>query len=662
VVKQNLQDFVHNLFLENVFKETPRLRGVYFTSGTQEGRPIDRIMSRMAEAFGQPQVQLPAPQVEAKSYFLRDMFANIVFRDADVAMRSPEEVRRQRRNTYLAAAVIFGLAVGISGLPAISWANNNTFLEETRTAIDEANELIAGASDEPVSPEELEPLRARLSLLERNHRSTPVHLGMGMYQDDPYRPMRDLYLQVLRRRVIMPMAQADVAEMEALGRRYEAQVRPSAQDMRDSYNRLKLHLLLTVAKDESVAEPTSLDEELRTFATRELRDRWAASAGMTRSHPRYERLSQNIEYYLRAMARQPELSLQRDDTAVSRVRGVFAALGGFEVAIQGIIQEAQVRSRGQDMTLGRLLGRDIAGLTASGRVRYAFTRDGWDRHVRGMLDNEASRFFGESWVLGQPPPEDERRAEIERACQVEALRSLYLNRYVEEWRTFIGTIQIAQPATDRDALALLVQLTSGGNPLPMTQLFTSIDREVTLDDGTTASAQPGRPSATGRAIRNQATKVLGGRMGQGAARRMMDAAGRDAQNRLGGGGLNCPPIPNEMAPEGVRGPFAGLLGFVVTPPTDPNGGQSVAPAERYEEHLEFLRNALQFRVNGTNTLDYVEKRTNARAYLQQLIQDTPEEWRQRLQTLLGPPVEGAPDAVPAPTPTPPPQQPRRRRW
>ena len=36
-----------------------------------------------ARLVGQPQVQLPAPQVESKSYFLRDMFAKIVFMDAD---------------------------------------------------------------------------------------------------------------------------------------------------------------------------------------------------------------------------------------------------------------------------------------------------------------------------------------------------------------------------------------------------------------------------------------------------------------------------------------------------------------------------------------------------------------------------------------------------
>jgi len=38
------------------------MRGCYFTSGTQEGRPIDRIMNSMAEAFGiQPRMQMMAP-------------------------------------------------------------------------------------------------------------------------------------------------------------------------------------------------------------------------------------------------------------------------------------------------------------------------------------------------------------------------------------------------------------------------------------------------------------------------------------------------------------------------------------------------------------------------------------------------------------------------
>ena len=49
---QNLTALVAELFAENVYQDAPILRGVYFTSGTQEGRPIDRIMQNMAAAFG----------------------------------------------------------------------------------------------------------------------------------------------------------------------------------------------------------------------------------------------------------------------------------------------------------------------------------------------------------------------------------------------------------------------------------------------------------------------------------------------------------------------------------------------------------------------------------------------------------------------------------
>ena len=72
---------VQTVFAANVYQDTPLLRGVYFTSGTQEGRPIDRVMRAMASAFG---IQGVVPEAEAavqdpKSYFLRDVFGKVIF-------------------------------------------------------------------------------------------------------------------------------------------------------------------------------------------------------------------------------------------------------------------------------------------------------------------------------------------------------------------------------------------------------------------------------------------------------------------------------------------------------------------------------------------------------------------------------------------------------
>ncbi len=48
----HMVELVGALFQKNNYQETPIFRGVYFTSGTQEGRPIDRVLGSMAKAFG----------------------------------------------------------------------------------------------------------------------------------------------------------------------------------------------------------------------------------------------------------------------------------------------------------------------------------------------------------------------------------------------------------------------------------------------------------------------------------------------------------------------------------------------------------------------------------------------------------------------------------
>src|SRR5450432_353406 len=86
-LRQGLIDLVANLFDRSVYQDAPIMRGVYFTSGTQEGRPIDRVMASMAEAFGVRPQAIAAPTTKPKSYFVRDLFQQVVFPDADLAVR-----------------------------------------------------------------------------------------------------------------------------------------------------------------------------------------------------------------------------------------------------------------------------------------------------------------------------------------------------------------------------------------------------------------------------------------------------------------------------------------------------------------------------------------------------------------------------------------------
>ncbi|HJL17652.1 MAG TPA: type VI secretion system membrane subunit TssM [Sandaracinaceae bacterium LLY-WYZ-13_1] len=648
VLESNLQEFVHHLFLENVFKETPHLRGVYFTSGTQEGRPIDRVMSAMAEAFGQQQVQLPAPQVESKSYFLRDTFANVVFKDADVAVRSPEEVRRQRRRTYLMAAAIFLLAMGISGLPAIAWGTNRGYLSETEEIIEEARvstSVEGAAAQAPLGAEAIEPLRARVMELEEyEDDGPPLHMQMGMYQDDVYEPVRDVYLDALRRRVVGPLVQADVNAMDGFGRRFEAlggQGQPDAVEMREMYERMKLHLLLTVPRGEH--EPP-LNEELEEYIVEQLHTRWTAATETQRHEREYNLMRDNLRYYVDALSSHPELYFARNPTAIGQVRGVFAAAGGFHMAVQGIIAEIEPLNYG--INLAQLVGRDVGSLGAQERVRGAFTKRAWEERVQNILENDAARFFGENWVLGREPPENERVAEIERERQVAGLRSYFLEQYMNEWRTFIDSIYVVRPNNDREHMDVLTDFTDG-EPQLVTRLIRQIDYNVTLFE-LGGSGEGGLGEAGERAEREAERRFLergpvASTLGRENTRRLLgegrDRAEQEVQERMGSAGA-LP--PDAMTERRLRQRFMGLIGFAPSQPTDVPEGETeqVTPSRRYEEQLEFLRDALGFRMAGTNVTNFEERQERARELTRNLIADRPDGWRERFRTLLMPPIEG----------------------
>ncbi|MCA9609788.1 MAG: type VI secretion system membrane subunit TssM, partial [Myxococcales bacterium] len=659
VLRQNMAEFTHNLFVENVFKETPLLRGVYFTSGTQEGRPIDRVMSKMAQAFGQPDVQLPAPQVESKSYFLRDMFGEVVFKDAEIAARSPEEIRRQRIRTWAAAAVIFGLSLGVSGLPAIAWAKNRSFLDETRERIDGARDAVVEGGDErtPIGADAIEPLRRRAALLgEYEDDGPPLMMQFGMYQDDVYEPVRAVYLDALRRRVVGPLVNRDAAAMRQFGQRIAAlgeAARPEAREMREMYDRLKLHILLTVPRTED--EP-SIDDATRDWIVEQLKARWREATDVERSDPQYRMMEANLRYYADALGHDESLYFPRDMQAVGAVRGVFAAVGSFEMAVQGIVDRIERRFHMPDITLRSLVGRETAWLRAHERVRAAFGRPAWEQHVQTMLDEEAAEFFGEFWVLGNEPPESEHDAERMREEQVAALRAYFLQRYVDEWQGFIDGLWIAVPSGDAEHVAQLTELTSG-EPQLLTTLIRQVDYHVSLVPPGDPSLDMGEAGSRAQRVAQMRTNravadALGIRTDTAAG--LTGAVTNRAQGALNNAmGTSGAPPPDVMTPARVRQMFLGLLEFAPQEDRATQGqANQVTPARRYEEQLEFLRDAVRFRIAGTNVTDFTTRQRDARALTTTLIEERPDRWRPRFRTLLMPPIEGPAWGPPAP-PTPP---------
>ena len=62
-----------------------QLRGVYFTSGTQEGKPIDRVLATMARTFGLPRDAAAPTSGTGKGYFIARLLREVVFPEQGLA-------------------------------------------------------------------------------------------------------------------------------------------------------------------------------------------------------------------------------------------------------------------------------------------------------------------------------------------------------------------------------------------------------------------------------------------------------------------------------------------------------------------------------------------------------------------------------------------------
>ncbi len=111
--------FVQQVFALDHYKQQPLLRGVYFTSGVQDGTAVDRLMSAVSGNFGFGRQLNHSAESSGKSFFLTQLFREVIFPEADLVGSNPVYERTAvwlRRASYAAMALLtVGLGVFWSG-------------------------------------------------------------------------------------------------------------------------------------------------------------------------------------------------------------------------------------------------------------------------------------------------------------------------------------------------------------------------------------------------------------------------------------------------------------------------------------------------------------------------------------------------------------------
>jgi len=118
-IKEPLQNFLKTLFGKNPYQETPLFRGLYFSSGRQEGHPISQFSSSLS--ISSEQDALPGT---ARGLFLHDFFSGILPKDRDILMPTKRAVEWSSLAGNLGLISWIIVCVALCGLLSFSFVKN----------------------------------------------------------------------------------------------------------------------------------------------------------------------------------------------------------------------------------------------------------------------------------------------------------------------------------------------------------------------------------------------------------------------------------------------------------------------------------------------------------------------------------------------------------
>ena len=542
-----LADFVSALLRKNNFQETPLFRGAYFTSGTQEGAPLDRVMGGMARAFGlRTDTSIPA-RVDAKSYFLTDLFRRIIFGDRFVAARTRGEAQRQ-----LIGRVLIGVGAGLLALlilvPAItSYTKNRELVRDTNARAETAAAIDWNAPGPlPEKLAKLEPLRQRLHELDQWKKDgAPLSMRWGMYTGDALAEgLRQEYVAIMQRAMIRPVKN----NLEDRLRSLEADPRRTPDEYNKRYDELKKYLELT--------ERDHLDVD---WAAPRVTRSWAELTKTT--SPEDEALAQlHAEEYLRLVKSANAVPATRDDRLVTYVRSELLRTPQIGRLYENLVRDTNTEIapiRRENIFYG-----SVATFVSSKRnvkVDGAYTRLGWAK-IRLLLDVQKSKLSSEGWVLGTEAnvPEEQINKDVAN------LRQIYFDRYRDAWRDFFADLTIAKPASAEASLEELLALSEP--EWPYMRLTRILSENVGLE---ISDAEAGKGSLLDRATQQAKEAAKQKLLGQPVT---MDA----------GAFLN-----RDRAVSPVELAFKPITSFGV--PETPAAGAPAAPPTGLQQYMAILR-------------------------------------------------------------------------
>jgi type VI secretion system protein ImpL len=518
LLRDRLVQFVDAAFAPTRFEAPLLFRGVYFTSGTQEGSPIDRIMGALARGLGFERRLLPPQQASGRSYFLTRLLREVVFPEAGLA---GFDLRWERRRQWLQTGAIAACVAALA-LATLAWwvsaSNNRRYLAEVTSQLVDVQKQVtavrAGArSDLTALLPTLTGVRVLAETRATTDGSVPWSWRFGLYQGGKLEAASGAAYRRMLQDTFLP----------SLATYLEQYLRVEAPGSLDeSYEALKTYLMLY--------DPKHLDPEAvwRWYQTRG--DQLLGSeAGPKALKVHFDAL------YDRGWV---DPTVPRNDALVARVRTVIGR-DSLANRVYGRLKREPIQDL-KDFTIadkagpkGMLVFERESRQPLTKGVPGLYTKDGYYRHFTGRVETTTLQLAEEeTWVLGAA-----RSTLASTPGATEAVRRLYLEDYRRIWRQFISDITIVR---DRD-LPKTIEITRvlSAPDTPLKALMKAIERETSLS----AADKEGLGGLAGRAqdMASRARQTVTGTPAGSLEKSLVDDQFEDIRKFVSGPGGNAPP-------------------------------------------------------------------------------------------------------------------------
>jgi type VI secretion system protein ImpL len=448
-LKPTLDSIVGNLAKLDEGLTTGIVRGVYFTSGTQSGAPIDRIIAKVSSAFGLKNKAKALWNNDQRSYFIKELLQQVIFPESDQfgVLVGYEKRKSLIKRITMASAGVFTLLIIIGFF--ISFGNNARYVELSESSVDKwskqyESSVSSGADVRSYIPALNDFADNIAAVVEQ---SESQFSGLGLAQSNSLENALTASYDRLLSTVLMPYVKKQV----------ERQLR-SSDDISEKYQALKAYLMLANA-----------DKRDRTFLRYWLFKNLNSNNFFTNTE--FVQVSAHANNLVKnnmsfASVDQPLVDDSRRILQSQTVSDIYYAQ--FKIAYM---------NKSEDMlSMAQLAGSDWRTLLTTTQdeiqtIARLFTPEIFSMVLDEEIENYLDQLETETWILGEGNV-------INKGALSSQLEKSYARDYVNNWQQLLESVSVKQ-TTNMAALDSALKLASGINS-PLFQLLESVSQATKL--------------------------------------------------------------------------------------------------------------------------------------------------------------------------------------